>query len=94
MTAITRELRQKQKQYYDTGRKTTVFDVGDFVVVRRPPRSGQTGISAKLVFQPNGFPDGLVRFALLKKCPMLTLIAWSMSGKLLDPTNIDKLVKV
>ena len=45
MTAITRELRQKQN--YDIGRKTTVFNVGDFVVVRRPPRSGQTGISAK-----------------------------------------------
>ena len=37
MTAITRELRQKQKQYYDIDRKTTVFNVGDFVVVRRPP---------------------------------------------------------
>ena len=45
MTAITRELRQKQN--YDIGRKTTVFNVGNFVVVRRPPRSGQTGISAK-----------------------------------------------
>ena len=47
MTAITRELRQKQEQYYDIGRKTTVFNVGDFAVLRRPPRSGQTGILAK-----------------------------------------------
>ena len=37
MAAITRELRKKQKQYYDIGRKTTVFNVGDFVVVCQPP---------------------------------------------------------
>ena len=51
MTAITRELRKTQKQYYDIGRKNTAFNVVN-------PRE-----AAKLVFQPNGFPDGLARFA-------------------------------
>jgi hypothetical protein len=47
MAAITKELRHKQKEYYDLGRKTTQFLVGDFFVVRRTQRSGQTGIAAK-----------------------------------------------
>jgi hypothetical protein len=47
MAAITKELRHKQKEYYDLGRKTTQFLVGDLVVVRRTQRSGQTGIAAK-----------------------------------------------
>jgi CRISPR/Cas system endoribonuclease Cas6 (RAMP superfamily) len=47
MAAITKELRHKQKEYYDLGRKTTQFRVGDLVIVRRTQRNGQTGIAAK-----------------------------------------------
>ena len=90
MTAITRKLRQKQAQYYDIGRKTTVFNVGDFVVVRRPPRSGQTGISTKWL------PRWTGPFCIVEKMSDADTyrLEHVETGKLLDPTNIDKLVKV
>ena len=56
MAAITKELRHKQKEYYDLGRKTTQFLVGDLVVVRRTQRSGQTGIAGELMATPMDWP--------------------------------------
>ena len=85
MTAITRELRQKWKQYYDIGRKTTVFNVGDFVVLRRPPRSGQTGISAKWLPRWTGL------FRIVEKMSDADTyrLEHVETGKLLDPTNLS-----
>ena len=84
------ELREERKQYYDIGRKTTVFNVGVFIVVRRPPRSGQTGISAKWL------PRWTAPFGIVKKIydADTYLLEHVKTGKLLNPTNIDKLVKV
>jgi hypothetical protein len=50
------KFRHKQKEYYDLGRKTTQFLVGDLVVVRRTQRSGQTGIAGELMATPMDWP--------------------------------------
>lgn len=63
------------------GRKTTTFNIGDFVVA---PRSGQTGIkiSGKSLPRWTGRSDEKMSSA------------GTHTGKLLDPTKADKLVKV
>jgi hypothetical protein len=54
MAAIAKELRHKQKEYYDLGRKTTQFLVGDL----------RLSAAVKQALQPNGYPDGLACIAL------------------------------
>jgi transposase InsO family protein len=90
MAAITQELRQKQKEYYDLGRKSIKFDVGDLVVVRRPQKSGQSGIAAKWLPRWSG------PYRIVERMPNDDnyRLEHVETGKLLDPTNVDKLIKV
>jgi hypothetical protein len=90
MAAITQELRQKQKEYYDLGRKSITFDVGDLVVVRRPQKSGQSGIAAKWLPRWSG------PYRIVERMPNDDnyRLEHVETGKLLDPTNVDKLIKV
>ncbi|CAB3996055.1 Hypothetical predicted protein [Paramuricea clavata] len=88
--AITKELRHKQKEYYDLGRKTTHFLVGDLVVVRRTQRSGQTGIAAKWL------PRWTGPYRIVEQMPNGDnyRLEHVEAAKILDPTKVDKLIKV
>jgi hypothetical protein len=90
MAAIAKELRHKQKEYYDLGRKTTQFLVGDLVVVGRTQRSGQTGIAAKWL------PRWTGPYRIVEQMPNGDnyRLEHVETAKILDPTNVDKLIKV
>ena len=71
-SSVTKELKQRRKEYYDLGRKVQTFQIGDYVLVKRPPRLNKGNNEIKWLL--NGFPNGMVPIALLPKSKILIII--------------------
>ncbi len=84
MFDITKELHRRQKEYYDLGRRSMQFNIGDYVIVHRKPHSKTFTIAAKWLPCWEG-PYQITEHHCLKHVE---------TGKTLDLTNVDKLVLV
>ena len=90
MFDIAKELRRHQKEYYDIGRRSMQFNVGDYVIVHRKPRSKTSTIAAKWLPRWEG-PYQITEHLPNSDNYRLKHVE---TGKTLDPTNVDKLVRV
>ena len=91
-SSVTKELKQQRKEYYDLGRKVQTFPVGDYVLVRRPPRLNKGNNELAIKWLPKW--DGPYRITAKVKDSVNYRLEHAYTGKHLDPTNVDKLIRV
>ena len=90
MSDITKELRCPQKKYYEIRRRSIQFNIGYYVIVHRKPHSKTTSIATKWLPRWKG-PYQITECLPNSDNYRLKHID---TRKVLDPTNVDKLVRV
>ena len=91
-SSVTKELKQQRKEYYDLGRKVQTVQVGDYVLVKRPPRLNKGNNDLAIKWLPKW--DGPYRITAKVKDSDNYRLEHPYTGKHLDPTNVDKLIRV
>ena len=91
-SAVTKELKHKRKEYYNLSRKFQSFKVGDYVLVKRPPRLNKGKNELALKWLPKW--DGPYQITEQVKDSDNYRLQHVYTGKRLDPTNVDKLIRV
>ena len=88
-SAVTKELKHK---YYDLSRKFQSFKVSDYVLVKRPPRLNKGSNELTLKCLPKW--DGPYQITEQVKDSDNYKLQHAYTGKRLDPTNVNKLIRV
>ena len=90
-SSIKKDLRRRQREYYDLTAKPIEFTVGQQVLVRKPPpTNAQKGLATKLIRR---YAGPYVIIECLKNSDLYRL--WhSVTNKELLPTNVEKLILV
>ena len=90
-TSIKKDLRRKQRDYYDLSDNPREFAVGQEVLVRKPPPSNvEKGLATKLIRRYVGPYTAIER---LKNSDLYRL-RHSVTKEELPPTNVEKLILV
>lgn len=90
-SSITSDLRRRQRDYYDLGSRQRNFQIGQKVLVRKPPSSNaERGLSSKLVRRYTG------PFKIIERLPNSDLyrLQHVISKEMSAPTNVEKLLLV
>ena len=89
-SSVTKELKQQRKEYYGLGRKVQTFQVGDYVLVKRPPRLNKENNELAIKWLPKW--DGSYRITAKVKDSDNYQLEHAYTDKHLNPTNVDKLI--
>ena len=91
-SSITKEVKTKCKEYYDLSRKFQTFQVNDYVLVKRPPHLSKGHNDLVLKWLPKS--DGPYHIIENVKDSDNYRLVHAYTEKQLDPTNVDKLIRV